>query len=190
MIGLKTPFSGSIQPATQFPNAVTFPTMHASNKSTDWSETGGKRIHGIRCCHCRRRTRGLATAIKLSQLALEADAEISICLVEKGSEIGAHILSGAVVEPTALNELFPDWQAMGAPLTNPVTDDDVYMLVDEKQSMRLPSLFIPSALHNEAIMQRVLATCAGGLESKLRSSGSTFSQGSPRQRSLSRRWLR
>ena len=92
---------------------------------------------------------GLATAIKLSQLALEADAEISICLVEKGSEIGAHILSGAVVEPTALNELFPDWQAMGAPLNNPVTDDDVYMLVDEKQSMRLPSLFIPSALHNE-----------------------------------------
>ena len=92
---------------------------------------------------------GLATAIKLSQLALEADTEISICLVEKGSEIGAHILSGAVVEPTALNELFPDWQAMGAPLTNPVTDDDVYMLVDEKQSMRLPSLFIPSALHNE-----------------------------------------
>ena len=92
---------------------------------------------------------GLATAIKLSQLALEADAEISICLVEKGSEIGAHILSGAVVEPTALNELFPDWQAMGAPLNNPVTYDDVYMLVDEKQSMRLPSLFIPSALHNE-----------------------------------------
>ena len=92
---------------------------------------------------------GLATAIKLSQLALESDTEVSICLVEKGSEIGAHILSGAVVEPTALNELFPDWQAMGAPLTNPVTDDDVYMLVDEKQSMRLPSLFIPSALHNE-----------------------------------------
>ena len=91
---------------------------------------------------------GLSTAIKLSQLALEAGSEVSICLVEKGSEIGAHILSGAVVEPTALNELFPDWQAMGAPLNNPVTDDDVYMLVDEKQSMRLPALFIPSALHN------------------------------------------
>ena len=91
---------------------------------------------------------GLATAIKFAQLAAENGEEFTVCLVEKGSEIGAHILSGAVVEPRALNELFPDWKAMGAPLTNPVTDDDVYYLVDEKQGMRLPSWLVPSALHN------------------------------------------
>ena len=57
-------------------------------------------------------------------IAIEAGQEPSVCLVEKGSEIGAHILSGAVIEPTALNELFPDWQAMSAPLNNPVTADN------------------------------------------------------------------
>lgn len=92
---------------------------------------------------------GLATAIRFAQRALEEETEFTVCLVEKGSEIGAHILSGAVVEPTALNELFPDWQEMGAPLTNPVTDDDVYYIVDDRQSMRVPSLFIPGALHNK-----------------------------------------
>jgi len=68
---------------------------------------------------------GLATAIRYAQLAAEAGAEPSVCLVEKGSEIGAHILSGAVVEPTALNELFPNWKELGAPLRNPVTEDDL-----------------------------------------------------------------
>ncbi|MDG1205235.1 MAG: NAD(P)/FAD-dependent oxidoreductase, partial [Pseudomonadales bacterium] len=91
---------------------------------------------------------GLATAIRFAQLAAENGEEFTVCLVEKGSEIGAHILSGAVVEPRALNELFPDWKAMGAPLNNPVTDDDVYYLVDEKQGMRLPWWLVPSALHN------------------------------------------
>ncbi|MBT5054610.1 MAG: electron transfer flavoprotein-ubiquinone oxidoreductase [Gammaproteobacteria bacterium] len=91
---------------------------------------------------------GLSAAIKFSQLAIEAGQEPSVCLVEKGSEIGAHILSGAVIEPTALNELFPDWQAMGAPLNNPVTADDVYLLTDDHQGMRLPAFFVPSALHN------------------------------------------
>ena len=71
---------------------------------------------------------GLATAIKFAQLAAEAGEEYTVCLVEKGSEIGAHILSGAVVEPRALDELFPDWKAMGAPLQNPVTDDDYWVL--------------------------------------------------------------
>ena len=91
---------------------------------------------------------GLATAIRFAQLAAAAGEEYSVALVEKGSEIGAHILSGAVIEPTALNELFPDWQAMGAPLNNPVTTDDVYLLTDDHQGMRLPALFVPSALHN------------------------------------------
>ena len=92
---------------------------------------------------------GLSTAIKFAQLAAESGDEFSVCLVEKGSEIGAHILSGAVVEPRALNELIPDWQVSGAPLTNPVTDDDFYYLVDDHQGMRLPSLLVPTELHND-----------------------------------------
>ena len=92
---------------------------------------------------------GLATAIKFAQLAAESGDEFTVCLVEKGSEIGAHVLSGAVVEPRALNELIPDWQERGAPLTNPVTDDDFYYLVDDHQGMRLPSLLVPTELHNE-----------------------------------------
>ncbi len=91
---------------------------------------------------------GLATAIKFAQLAAESEDEFTVCLVEKGSEIGAHILSGAVVEPRALDELFPDWQKMGAPLDNPVTEDDIYLLVDDYQGMKLPGWLVPTALHN------------------------------------------
>ena len=66
---------------------------------------------------------GLAAAIRLKQLAAEQNHEISVCVIEKGSEVGAHILSGAVVDPIALNELIPDWKAKGAPLNTPVTYD-------------------------------------------------------------------
>lgn len=92
---------------------------------------------------------GLATAIRFAQMAAESGDEFSVCLVEKGSEIGAHILSGAVFEPTALNELIPDWQEKGAPLNNPVTEDDVYLLIDDRQGMRLPPFLVPGALHNK-----------------------------------------
>jgi electron-transferring-flavoprotein dehydrogenase len=92
---------------------------------------------------------GLSAAIRFKQMCLEAGTEYSVCLVEKGSEIGAHILSGAIVEPTALAELFPDWKEAGAPLNTPVTEDEVYYLVDEKQAMKVPGLFVPSASHNE-----------------------------------------
>src|SRR6187549_1587151 len=71
---------------------------------------------------------GLSAAIRLKQLAAEAGSEISVCIVEKGSEVGAHILSGAVVDPIALNELIPDWKEKGAPLETPVTDDRFYLL--------------------------------------------------------------
>ncbi len=91
---------------------------------------------------------GLSAAIRYAQLAIEAGDEPSVCLVEKGSEIGAHILSGAVVEPRALDELIPDWKEKGAPLNNPVTDDDVYYLTDEAQGLRFPPLMVPKALHN------------------------------------------
>ena len=83
---------------------------------------------------------GLATAIRFAQMAMESGDEFTVCLVEKGSEIGAHILSGAVFEPRALNELIPDWEEKGAPVNNPVTEDDIYYLVDEKQGMRIPGL--------------------------------------------------
>ncbi|MBV1879187.1 MAG: electron transfer flavoprotein-ubiquinone oxidoreductase [Pseudomonadales bacterium] len=86
---------------------------------------------------------GLAASIKFAQMAADAGEEFTVCLVEKGSEIGAHILSGAVVEPRALDELFPDWKNMGAPLNNPVTDDDIYYLVDDHQGLKVPSIMLP-----------------------------------------------
>ena len=66
---------------------------------------------------------GLAAAIRLKQLAARAGRELSVCVIEKGSEVGAHILSGAVMDPRALNELFPDWKEQGAPLNTPVSED-------------------------------------------------------------------
>ncbi|MBI4694730.1 MAG: electron transfer flavoprotein-ubiquinone oxidoreductase [Gammaproteobacteria bacterium] len=87
---------------------------------------------------------GLATAIRLRQLAAEHDVEVSVCLIEKGSEIGAHILSGAVIQPTALNELFPDWKERGAPLKTAVTEDR-FLFLTEQKSFRLPT---PPQMHN------------------------------------------
>ena len=91
---------------------------------------------------------GLSAAIRFSQMAAQAGEEFSVCLVEKGSEIGAHILSGAVFETTALDELFPDWSNQGAPVTNPVSSDEVFYLIDKKQGLKVPSFFLPPRLHN------------------------------------------
>ncbi len=91
---------------------------------------------------------GLAAACRLKQLSQKSGHEISVCLIEKGSEIGAHILSGAVFEPRALNELFPDWRERGAPLNTPVTEDDVYYLVNGTNGIRVPTLLVPKATHN------------------------------------------
>jgi electron-transferring-flavoprotein dehydrogenase len=74
---------------------------------------------------------GLAAAIRLKQLATEKGADISVCLIEKGAEIGAHILSGAVMDPRALNELIPDWKERGAPLHTPATEDRFLFLTRE-----------------------------------------------------------
>jgi electron-transferring-flavoprotein dehydrogenase len=92
---------------------------------------------------------GLSAACRLKQKAAETGQDISVCVVEKGSEIGAHILSGAVFEPRALDELFPDWKARGAPLHTPVTGDDIYLLKDHKRSLKIPNLFVPKTMHNE-----------------------------------------
>ena len=91
---------------------------------------------------------GLAAACRVMQLAETSGQEISVCLVEKGSEIGAHILSGAVFEPTALNELFPDWAQLGAPLDNPVTQDIVHLMVNDTNRIKLPSYLMPKDLNN------------------------------------------
>jgi len=92
---------------------------------------------------------GLAAACRLKQKAAETEQEISVCLVEKGSEVGAHILSGAVFEPRALNELFPDWQEKGAPLNTKVSRDDIYLLRSAEKASKLPGLFVPKTMHNE-----------------------------------------
>ena len=90
---------------------------------------------------------GLATAIRLKQLAAKTGKEISVVVLEKGSEPGAHILSGAIMDPIAMNELFPDWKAMGAPLNQPVTDDAMVFL-GEKSSFRTPNMFLPACFQN------------------------------------------
>jgi len=87
---------------------------------------------------------GLAAAIRLRQLAIEHEKEISVCIVEKGGEVGAHILSGNVFETKALDELIPDWKELGAPLNTPVTTDAVRFLT-ESSSIWLP---VPPAMHN------------------------------------------
>ena len=92
---------------------------------------------------------GLAAACRVSQLAQEKGQEITVCLVEKGSEIGAHILSGAVFEPRAMNELFPDWKENGAPLNTAVKGDDIYFLTSSEKAQKVPNAFVPKTMHNE-----------------------------------------
>ncbi|MCW8126007.1 electron transfer flavoprotein-ubiquinone oxidoreductase [Microbulbifer halophilus] len=88
---------------------------------------------------------GLAAACRIRQF----NEDIEVCVVEKGSEVGAHILSGAVFEPTALNELFPDWKDRGAPLNTPVKGDDIYVMGSAEKASRVPGFFVPSTMHNE-----------------------------------------
>src|SRR5438045_8198585 len=87
---------------------------------------------------------GPAAGIRLEQVAAAAGSELAVCVVEKGSEVGAHILSGAVFEPRALNELFPDWKERGAPLNTPATDDR-FLYLTTNRALRLPT---PPQMHN------------------------------------------
>ncbi|MEN9559619.1 MAG: hypothetical protein RLZZ502_830 [Pseudomonadota bacterium] len=86
---------------------------------------------------------GLSAAIKMKQL----NPDISVCLIEKGSEVGAHILSGAVIDPIALNELIPDWQVQGAPVHTSVSDDEFYVL-SEKSARKIPNWLLPPLMNN------------------------------------------
>ncbi|MEQ3697412.1 MAG: electron transfer flavoprotein-ubiquinone oxidoreductase [Pseudomonadales bacterium] len=92
---------------------------------------------------------GLAAACKLRQLSQESGKEISVCVVEKGSEVGAHIVSGAVFEPKALTELFPNWKELGAPLNTEVKRDDIYMLKNDRKHIKVPNFFTPKTMHND-----------------------------------------
>lgn len=117
---------------------------------------------------------GLSAAIRLRQLSIESGHEISVCVVEKGSEFGAHILSGACFEPRALTELFPNWKEEGAPLNTPVIEDQVHFLLSETRSIHTPDWVVPKPMHNEGNyvislgnLVRWLATRAEELEVNL-----------------------
>ncbi len=90
---------------------------------------------------------GLASAIRLKQLAAQKAVELRVCVIEKGSEIGAHILSGAVMDPRALEELFPDWKALGAPLKTPVSEDR-FLFLTRSGSFKVPAFLLPECFRN------------------------------------------
>jgi len=91
---------------------------------------------------------GLATACRLMQLAAENEHELSVVVLEKAATVGDHILSGAVIEPTALNELFPDWAERGAPLNTPVTRDEIYFFTGPQKAVKIPNALAPRTMHN------------------------------------------
>ncbi len=91
---------------------------------------------------------GLSTAIRLKQLAQEKGTDVSVVVLEKGSEPGAHILSGAIMDPIALTELFPNWKEMGAPLNQPVTED-IFLMTSETGATRVPNFTLPPCFHND-----------------------------------------
>ncbi|RTZ17535.1 electron transfer flavoprotein-ubiquinone oxidoreductase [Vibrio aquaticus] len=93
---------------------------------------------------------GLSAACKLAQLSQDNEQNLSICLVEKGAEIGAHILSGAVIETKALDELYPDWAQLNAPLKTSVCEDSLFYLTSEHNHIKVPSICTPSTLHNDS----------------------------------------
>ena len=98
---------------------------------------------------------GLAAAIKVKQLALEKGQDLSVCVVEKGAEVGAHVLSGNVFEPRALDELFPEWRDMGGPeaggppVSTPVREDHFLVLPNDSASFEVPNFLMPAELHND-----------------------------------------
>src|SRR3546814_11669247 len=89
----------------------------------------------------------LAASIRLRQLSAVIGNEFTVCVLGKGSEVGAHILSGAVLEPRALNDLIPDWQEKGAPLNAPVSEEK-FLLLSEKGSISMPVWLLPAQMHN------------------------------------------
>lgn len=114
---------------------------------------------------------GLATACRLMQIAQEKDQEISVVVLEKGSEVGAHILSGAVIEPRALSELFPDWQQEDAPLKTAVTRDDILFFTSATGSVKMPAFLSPKTMHNDGNYVASLGNLARWLAEKAEALG-------------------
>lgn len=119
---------------------------------------------------------GLATACRLAQLAQEKEQELMICVVEKGSEVGAHILSGAVFETRALDELFPDWQERGAPLTTEVTDDHIFTLKTRNRRVGCLTLWYPRPFITKEITLPAWVNYVAGWLSRQKAWGWKYSQ--------------
>ncbi|MES1203141.1 MAG: electron transfer flavoprotein-ubiquinone oxidoreductase [Pseudomonadota bacterium] len=113
---------------------------------------------------------GLSAAIRLKQLAAEKGAEVSVAVLEKGSEVGAHILSGAVIDPVSLDELLPDWKALGAPLDTPVTDDR-FVYLGPAGALRIPSWPMPPLMSNHGNYIASLANLCRWLASQAEALG-------------------
>lgn len=109
---------------------------------------------------------GLSTAIRLMQNAQKNDQELMVCVVEKGSEVGAHILSGAVFEPRSLAELFPEWESMGAPVTTKVTGDGIYLLKMKKKRQNYLTLSCLKLCTMKVTTLSVWVTYVAGWRSK------------------------
>ena len=121
---------------------------------------------------------GLATAIRLKQLAAEYEKEISVVVLEKGSEPGAHILSGAIIDARALTELFPDWKKMGAPLNQPVTED-IFLFLSETGATRTPGFLLPKCFDNHGNYVASLANLTRWLAQQAESLGVEIFPGFP-----------
>jgi hypothetical protein len=128
---------------------------------------------------------GLSAAIKLSQLAQQQEQEVSICVVEKGSEVGAHILSGAVLETSALDELLPDWQSMGSPLTTEVKEDVFYYYTSGKSAFQILIYFCLRQSTTMATISFPWVMFADGWLSKPKTWALKFIQDSLQQRCFS-----
>src|SRR3954465_262579 len=121
---------------------------------------------------------GLSAAIRLKQLANQAGREVSVCVLEKGSEVGAHILSGAVVDPIALNELIPDWKDKGAPLTVPVSENHHWLLT-AKGKWGMPHAFLPPFMRNKGTFTLSLGNLCRWLASQAEELGVEIFPGFP-----------
>ncbi len=114
---------------------------------------------------------GLSAACRLMQLAEEHAQELEVCVLEKGAEVSAHILSGAVFETRALDELFPLWKEQGAPLVTPVVEDQMFLLKNEQKAQRIPGFFIPATMHNKGNHIISLGKLCGWLAEQAESMG-------------------
>ena len=121
---------------------------------------------------------GLSAAIKLKQLAADAGRDLTVCILEKGSEVGAHILSGAVIDPIALNELIPDWKEKGAPLTVPVTENHHWVL-SETGKLAMPHVLLPPFMRNKGTYTLSLGNLTRWLASQAEELGVEIFPGFP-----------